>query len=404
MTLEKLFKKRRTNYIKELLKYARIVVNDHFVLILFILLGAGGFAYSNYLETLSLGMFSPRILVAILFFIVTSTGSLTLLLEPADKIYLLPKEREFQDVFKKLTYRSYLESLISVALVTVVTFPIFVATFNAETIDVLFIFLALSCLKWLNYLVKIAPFFENNPARNRKKQLVFAGVKLITIVSLAFINIKITAVIITGLVLYTVYLFATNKIYSDQVIKWETMIQAEEKRRQRLFRFIGMFTEVPKIETSIKRLPWLDGVLDSLSKRTQNAPYYYVLRLAARNTDYSMLVIRATIVGSILLLLTANLTISVVLLLLFLYIIGFQLITLVDQVKRTPQFQIYPIMPTAIERAVIKFIFQILNGVNIILTISAIISLGLIGLSLLPIGILMSYLFSYVYTPRRLKR
>jgi len=404
MTLENLFKKRRTNYIKELLKYVRIVVNDHFVLILFILLGAGGFAYSNYLETLSLGMLSPRILVAILFFIVTSTGGLTLLLEPADKIYLLPKEREFQDVFKKLTYRSYLESLISVAMVTVVTFPIFVATFNAETIDGLFIFLALSGLKWLNYLVKIAPFFENNSARNQKKQLVFAGVKLITIVSLAFINIKITAVLITGLVLYTVYLFATNKIYSDQVFKWETMIQAEEKRRQRLFRFIGMFTDVPKIETSIKRLPWLDGVLDSLSKRTQNAPYYYVLRLATRNTDYSMLVIRAAIVGSILLLLTANVTISVVLLLLFLYIIGFQLITLVDQVKHTPQFQIYPIMPTAIERAVFKFIFQILNGVNIILTISAMISLGLIGLTLLPIGILMSYLFSYVYTPRRLKR
>jgi len=403
MTLEALFKQRRTNYIKELLKYGRIVVNDHFILILFILFGAGGFAYSNYLETLTLGMISPRILVAILFFIVTSTGSVTLLLEPADKIYLLPKETEFQDLFKKLTRRSYLESLVSVGVIAIITFPIFVTTFNAETLDLFFIFLALAGLKWLNYLVKIRPFFEKSAGQKRQRQWMLTGIKLLTIFSLTFISIKLTAVIIAGFATYTAYLFATNKLYFNHLFQWETMIQAEEKRRQRLYRFIGMFTDVPQIDTSIKRLPWLDGVLNSLSKRNDSAPYYYVLRTAIRNTDYSMLIIRATIVGSILLLVTNSTSISIVLLLLFLYIIGFQLITLVDEVKRTPQFQLYPIMAKEIERAVFKFIFQILNGVNLVLTLSAVISLGLYGLTLLPIGVLMAYLFSYIYTPRRLQ-
>jgi len=403
MTLEALFKKRHTDYVKELLKYARIIVNDHFILILFILFGAGGFAYSNYLETLAIGMISPRILVAILFFIVTATGSVTLLLEPADKIYLLPKEHEFQDLFKKLTRRSYLESLISVGVITIVTFPIFVTTFDAETLDLFFIFLTLAGLKWLNYLVKIRPFFERASNKKRQRQLILTGIKLLTIFSLTFISIKLTAVIMAGLATYTAYLFATNKLYFKHLFQWETMIQAEEKRRQRLYRFIGMFTDVPKIDTSIKRLPWLDGVLNSLSKRNASAPYYYVLRTAIRNTDYSMLIVRATIVGSILLLVTENTSISIVLLLLFLYIIGFQLITLVDEVKRTPQFQMYPLMAKEIERAVFKFIFQILNAVNIILALSAVISLGLLGLTLLPIGILMAYLFSYIYTPRRLK-
>jgi len=403
MTLEALFKQRRTNYIKELLKYGRIVVNDHFILILFILFGAGGFAYSNYLETLTLGMISPRILVAILFFIVTSTGSVTLLLEPADKIYLLPKEHEFQDLFKKLTRRSYLESLVSVGVIAMITFPIFVTTFNAETLDLFFIFLALAGLKWLNYLVKIRPFFEKSAGQKRQRQWMLTGIKLLTIFSLTFISIKLTAVIIAGFATYTAYLFATNKLYFNHLFQWETMIQAEEKRRQRLYRFIGMFTDVPQIDTSIKRLPWLDGVLNSLSKRNDSAPYYYVLRTAIRNTDYSMLIVRATIVGSILLLVTNNTSISIVLLLLFLYIIGFQLITLVDEVKRTPQFQIYPVREKEIERAVFKFIFQILNGVNIILALSAVISLGLFGLMLLPIGVLMAYLFSYIYTPRRLQ-
>ena len=65
MTLKQLFKKRNAAYLKDISKYGRIIINDHFVLILFILFGAGGFAYSNYLETLSPGMIQPRLLVAL---------------------------------------------------------------------------------------------------------------------------------------------------------------------------------------------------------------------------------------------------------------------------------------------------------------------------------------------------
>src|SRR5690625_6530846 len=99
MTLKQLFQKRYTLYIKNLLKYARIIINDHFVLILFILIGAGGSTYSQFLETVTEGMVEPRLLVVLLFFFVASTGIVTLLLYPAYRVFFFPIEREFKQVF-----------------------------------------------------------------------------------------------------------------------------------------------------------------------------------------------------------------------------------------------------------------------------------------------------------------
>lgn len=403
MTLDALFKKRQAAYLKNIMKYGRIIINDHFVLILFILFGAGGFAYSNYLDTISFGMVQPRILVAFLFFIIVSTGSLTLLLEPADTIFLLPKEEQFKRIFKKITRQSFIQSLLSVALTTVLTFPIFVTTLDAPITDLIFIFLTLAGLKWLNTLTKVAPYFEIAQKQITRYRITNTVIKLIAIISLTFIHIQLTTLVVIALAIYTGFLFFEEKLFFEHLFEWETMIQAEENRMQRLYRFIGMFTNVPNIQTNIKRLPWMDPALDWLSKRNPQAPYYYVLRTTTRNTDYSMLVIRATVVGAILLAVTSSFTMATALTLLFLYIIGFQLITLVHEIERTPQFQIYPVTQKEKEQAVFKLIFQLLILITIILALASLSNLGIYGLILLPIGFLFAYIFSYIYAPSRLK-
>ena len=403
MTLKALFEKRQSLYVKTLLKYARIIMNDHFVLILLVLLGAGGFTYANYLETVTVGMIQPRILIGFLYFVAVSTGGLTLLLEPADKVFLLPKEQAFQQIFKKETAKSYGQSLLSVVLLTILTFPVFVATRHASPVDFIFILSTLAGLKWLNLLTRLAAYFEIAPAKRQKYRWITIGIKIFALISLLFLQRLLTAFLVVGLTLVTMYQFFTEQIFFKHLFKWETMIQTEEKRMQRLFRFIGMFTNVPNIETNIKRLPWLDKLLQRLSQGQTNAAYYYVLRVVVRNTDYSLLIIRATIVGGLLLAVTGSLIISAVLVVLFLYIIGFQLLSLVNEIERTPHFKIYPITTAAKNKAVFRIIFQILIFVSLLLGLAAINELGITALGLWPLGFLFSYLFSYLYAPRRLK-
>src|SRR5699024_8443802 len=124
--------------------------------------------YSNYLETVTTGMIPPRLLVGLLYGLVVSTGSLTLLLEPADKVFLLPKEQAFKQIFKKETGKSYGQSLVSVALLAIVTFPILMATRGASGSDFLWLLLTLAGLKWLNLLTTIAAFFEMPPEKIKK--------------------------------------------------------------------------------------------------------------------------------------------------------------------------------------------------------------------------------------------
>lgn len=404
MTLNELFNKRQTNYIKEMMKYGRLIFNDHFVLILLLLLGAGGFTYSNYLGTLALGDYAPRIFVAFLYYLIVSMGSVNLLLEPADQIYLLPKEFAFKDIFKKKTAQSFILSLLLVGIITGITWPIFVTTLAVPTIDILFIFIALASLKSLNLFVKVLPFFEKNQDRLRKAQMGMTVIKVLTILSLVFFNIKATSLLILVVALVVGYLFFSDKLFSSQLFNWAVMIEAEEKRLQRVYRLISMFATVPHIETSIKRVSWLDPALNWLSRRKPTAPYFYLLRTTARNSDYSMLVIRATIVGAILLATTGSLVISSLLLLLFLYMIGFQLISLITEIDRLPQFKMYPIKQETKEKAVYDLIFQLLIFVSIFLGLTSTFSLGILGLSLIPIGFGFAYVFSTFYAPSRVKK
>lgn len=52
MTLHELFKKRQAHYMKQLVKYGQLVFNDHFILILVLFVGALGYTYSTWLQTI----------------------------------------------------------------------------------------------------------------------------------------------------------------------------------------------------------------------------------------------------------------------------------------------------------------------------------------------------------------
>lgn len=404
MTLKSLFQKRTTAYVKELVKYARFIFNDHFTLIIFMLIGIGGYAYSNYLDTLTTGLIGPRIFVSFIFFLAVTSGSVTTLVERADQIFLLPKEKEFHSILKRMVLTSYLEKLLVIGATTFVTFPIFVATLNAQVSDGLWLFFALAAVKWLNHVFKLSPFFHQRGENQRQKEIFVWLGSLAAIISLVFVTIEITAILVIAFALFLAFLFFTEKIYFKHLIKWETLITTEEGRLHRLYRVIEMFTDVPNMATKVKRLTWLDSVLNTLSQSYPEAPYYYTLRTVARNTEYSMLVLRVTLVGSILLMTTDSLMLSILLMILFLYMIGFQLISLTNEIDHLPQFQIYPIADGIKTKSILLIIFQILIFASILLTLSAIVNLGWMAGILLVFGVVFTYAFSYFYAPKRLKK
>ncbi len=403
MTIKSLFKKRQALYYKELLKYFQYIFNDHFSLVVFFLIGGGGYAYSNYLDSLSSGNLQPLMILVFIYFFLVLMGSVTLIVEEADQLFLLAKEEEFYPILKGAVFKSYLQSLVSIALTTFITFPIFAQTSGATVVEGFLIFLALASLKWLSLLVKIYPYFSQSEEAYQKYKYILYFITLVGIVSLNFLTITGTAFILSIVAVVSLYLFYAEKIYFDHSLKWEAMIEIEEARLHTLYRFIELFTDVPHMETTIKRLNGLDSLLIALSKRYPEAPYYYLLRKVARNTEYSALVFRLTIIGSVFIYAMESYWFSILFTLLFIYILGFQLISLVKEIDRVPQFQFYPVTEKKKVDSSLYLINQLLLFMTAFFTISSILNRGIVGMTVLPIGILAAYLFSHYYVPFRLQ-
>ena len=66
---------------------------------------------------------------------------------------------------------------------------------------------------------------------------------------------SVTAVILLGLYLY--YRQQTK----EKGLKWEYLIDQDERRMTSFYRLANLFTDVPKLKNRVKRRKWLDSLL-----------------------------------------------------------------------------------------------------------------------------------------------
>lgn len=403
MTLKDLFKKRNQLYYKKLLKHSRYIFNDHFSIVLFFLIGAGGYSYSNYLENLSTGNYQSRLLLLGLFFFLVIQTRIKLIVEPADQIFLLVKEEEFYPILKKEIFTSYLQSLLITFLFTWMASPIILITRNASKIDLFLIFLAIASIKWLNMLVKIYPYFYQDELKAKNYLYAVRVFSFFALILILFLNIKIISILVTTFALFTGVLFINEKIYFEHSLRWPEMISEEEARLNRLYRLIAIFVDIPQRDSGIKALSFMNPFIEKMTKKYPKAPYYYSLRTIIRNTEYRSLIIRINILAVFLLFLNNSYLLALVFTLLFLYILGFQLISLIQMNMNLIQFKITPVEEKDKVYSTLDLMNQILQLSTIVMTLAASFQLAWYGLFIFPIGLLFSYLFSFYYVPYRLK-
>src|SRR5690554_4253991 len=147
MTIGELFKNRQSVYYRNLGKYMKYVMNDHFVILLLVLGGATGLAYQNYLESVQSGAWLPRILLLFIVLLVVFSGSIRTLVEPADAVFLLPKEKELNDVMKRNLIYSLLFHNFYTIILGVLSLPLLNAVQQTNSSNQIFYLKALVCWK-----------------------------------------------------------------------------------------------------------------------------------------------------------------------------------------------------------------------------------------------------------------
>ncbi|MER2063726.1 MAG: ABC transporter permease, partial [Alkalibacterium sp.] len=204
-------------------------------------------------------------------------------------------------------------------------------------------------------------------------------------------------------VIFLLFLPFVLKISQSDSWNWELLIESEQRRVQKIYSLINLFIETPYSKHKVKRLRILD-VLYQIPALKQNTEIYYLSRMFVRNSNFSGLFLRLVLIGSIVIYFSENGLINSLISVLFLYLIGFQLIPLRETFKKTIYFRLYPDTDADKIKPTQKLIMLLLAVSTIVYGLASISSGSLTVARLVLLNSLFSMFFVYVYLPRRLRK
>lgn len=309
--MEKVFKQRRSNFLSQCLNYLKYVFNDHFVIVLFFLLGFILYQYKQLLdqfpkETGLVWLVMILLMLGVLFF-----GNVATYLLPADVHYLLVKESEVVAEVRKANRRSFIlwGTLQSLFLVTL--YPIFKA-------------LGLSVLGFV-----------------------------LVVVAMLLLRVVRTKLLMRRL------------IVNDR-LNWRIAIAQETARQQAILKFFALFTRVKGITTSTKRRAYLDGLTRLVKRQSGKLWTNLYLRAVLRSGDYLGLLMRLTVLSVMSLWFINVPYLNVGVAFLFNYLLGFQLLALYNHYDYQYFTRLFPMDNGYRKANLLQFLRGMLYGVLVL--------------------------------------
>lgn len=289
--------------IKEIGKYSRLIINDHFSIILLVLLAFGGFYYQNLLakvQTLDLGQVKgPVVLVSTLFLsFLFQLGRPIWFTQEADKAYLFPQGEAWYGYWLRWTLVSLILPLLVLISGGLMVYP-FLKLVTAWADHSVYLFLGLlSLLKLVDYLMLYLSIFDLGLAYKKKQftrlayTLVFAGILLVSSfmpTTWDWMTLFTPSVLSLA---YFIWAYNHKKYYP---IEFDYVVEEDQTREASFYRWVSVFADVPNQVPAIKRRSYLDRLIRSLSGDGGNRFYPLYLRLLVRNTAFSGIWLKITI-------------------------------------------------------------------------------------------------------------
>lgn len=397
--MNNLFSQRRQRHFMELLKYWRLVFNDHFVIALFFLFGALAYGYSQWLPQLNDHLWWSRWLLVLWFVLITQVGRLATLLKRPDPIFLLPQVRSISRYLKQATIYSMILGVLMVLTFSVIALPFALTTERLTTFDISLILITALITKvtWL-WTARKAISIRWGAQRSRTIAEYWINPLIVWLVTWLVGPIW-------GLLVSAILLVAMTTYYRNVAIDWRLAVRTEQDRMFSIYRFFNLFTDVPSVQGSVKRRKWATGLIKLLENDNHAWAYLYAHGFV-RNTEVSGLVTRLTIVGMLVVFFIPVNWLNTVIALLFIYLVATQLMPFYEQYQNNVFTHIYPID----HEVRVKDFQRLLNRVIIIeMLLIVIASIGRdlnwqrLGLNLV-LGIAESYLLTKFYFQRRIKK
>lgn len=395
---------RLNKHLKKMMKYMRYVFNDHFVLVCIFLLGGLGFYYSQVLKTLPQQFVWGRPLVLLIWFATLFIGRLATLAEEADKVFILPKETEMPAYLNKALVYSLWLPFVACLLIGGMTMPLVVISSGLAFSSFFYFLVMLLGLKVSHLFLQKYELYQIATSQYQQVFGLWLGSSLL-IMGISLYSFPLLG---TALALIQVGLFKWLLARKEQSVSldWEKMIRKEKSRMYRIYQFIHLFTDVPEISSSVKRRKFADPLLYKIKRTTENTYLYLYARSFIRGSEYSGLFLRLVLVGGVILFFLKEFWISMGVSLLFIYLIGFQLIPIYAQFDYMVMTQLYPVSQQQKKKAVSQLVSWLLIIAAILFSLFVVIALPQkVDALLVVVALLVEVVgFTKFYIPYRLKK
>ena len=396
--MNNLWKKRLNLYLKRMIKYYRYVFNDHFVIALLFLLGGISYTYSNFIKSLNVDLSYPwaKPVVIIALLVMLQFGKVGTLIDEPDKVFLLPQEKGMREYLMKAQKRAWVSNSVIQIVVWIVLLPFIYYGVHLNLVESIILLLSQVALKVAQVNLFFIRAFEAKYQAGKYSLILNYVVPLIVYTLGLYASIYFALGITVGLILYL------KSLPKNKIIQWNYLIDVEKLRLMRKYSFFNLFTDVPQVKKKAKRRKYLDWLIPKF----KNVYGYLFIRAIIRNGEYSGLYVRLTVIESIVLLFIPKFWLSLVIGMLFIYLIGFQMLPLYKYFDDNVFVHLYPLETNSKgkEFKSILLALLIINAfISAIAVYIAIQSLLLSG-AFLALVLVESILFVYGYANLRLEK
>ncbi|ASI76704.1 ABC transporter permease EcsB [Bacillus pacificus] len=396
-----LWKERFRHFLQEVRTYSKYVFNDHLKFIFVFIIGAGAYYYQQWLQTLT-PSFPTALVMAVLLGLVLTAGSIQTLLKEADLVYLLPVEQKLKPYFTKAFLFTFMIQLYIIAIVAAALAPLYFQQMKQTGATYIWIVIAFVIVKAWNLFVA----WEKSFLTDQNIQRADWFIRFILNALFVYFLVERTSVMFIGgiVLLMVLYLAIMYQMVKGKPLNWEYLISEEGKKMMLLYRIANMFVDVPALKERVARRKWLDFILSMIGeKRTY---LYLYTRTFLRSGNYFGLYVRLLVLGGVILYFIPFLYGRFIVSLIFLYLIGYQLLTLWKHHRMKIWLDLYPVGGEEKKKDFLTLLNAILITGSIIFTIIFVLATKdfiMTGI-LLVVSIVFSIGFVYQYGAKRIER
>ncbi|MGC8227463.1 ABC transporter permease [Pseudobacillus badius] len=400
--VEELWKSRITAYYTELRKYLRYMLNDHLLFVLVFGLGAVLYYYSGWVKTLDETFPAPLVMAVFLGALLAWSPVYTFLMR-ADTVFLLPLEEKMAPYFRKAITASFLSQSYLLIAGLALFMPLYTQV-KGGSMKVFFAWLILiAVMKVWNLTVR----WHVLKVQEKESRHIDGGIRLIVNILLlyfVFSGAPLLFILAVAAAMAAYYIYC-GKRARPMVLKWETLVELEEKRMAAFYRLANLFTDVPHLRGTVKRRKWLDKLLGQVPFQPAGTYTYLFRRTFVRMNEFFGLYIRLTVMAALIIGFSGQAVLQLIIALLFIYLTGFQLLPMIRRHETKIWVFLYPVAPEQKSASLLDLIGRLLLLQAVIFGLAAWAGHSLSqGGIVLAAGAVFALFFAKMYAPARLHK